>query len=126
VLAYWHHPRFTAGKYHDDAMSEPIWRALYEAKAEVVLTGHDHNYQRYVPLGPAATPDPGRGIREFVVGTGGNGRYKVKARSDGLREVANDETLGVLKLTLRWSGYDWQFVPAAGMTFTDRGSGVCH
>jgi hypothetical protein len=126
VLAYWHHPRFTAGEYADDTESEPIWRALYEAKAEVVLTGHDHNYQRYVPLGPAGAPDPGGGIREFVVGTGGHSHYSVKARSDGLREVASDQTNGVLKLTLRRGGYNWQFVPAAGMTFTDSGSGVCH
>jgi hypothetical protein len=126
VLAYWHHPRFTAGEYEDDTKSEPIWRTLYEASAEVVLTGHDHNYQRYAPLGPAGAPDPNKGIREFVVGTGGNGRYSVKARSDGFREVANDQTMGVLKLTLRRGGYNWQFVPAAGMTFTDSGSGVCH
>ena len=73
VLAYWHHPRFSAGKYDDDTTSEAIWRVLYDAKAEVVLNGHDHDYQRYAPMSPAGAVDQESGIREFVVGTGGNG-----------------------------------------------------
>jgi hypothetical protein len=126
VLAYWHHPRFSAGNYNDDTKSAAIWSALYDAKAEVVLNGHDHNYQRYAPMSPAGAVEQQSGIREFVVGTGGRGHYQLVARPDGAREAADDQTLGVLKLTLLRHSYDWQFVPEPGKTFTDRGSGVCH
>jgi acid phosphatase type 7 len=126
VLAYWHHPRFSAGKYHDDARSEPIWRALYDQSAEVVLTGHDHNYQRYAPMSSAGAVELERGIREFVVGTGGHARYPLVARPDGTREAADDQTTGVLRLTLLRNGYDWQFVSEPGKTFTDTGSAGCH
>jgi acid phosphatase type 7 len=126
VLAYWHHPRFSAGNYGDDAQSEAVWRALYEANAELVLTGHDHNYQRYVPMGPDGAVEPDRGIREIVVGTGGSGHYGLADRADAKREVADDQTFCVLKVRLLQHGYQWQFVPEAGMTFTDSGSGVCH
>ena len=126
VLAYWHHPRFSAGRYGDDTKSEAIWRVLYDAKAEVVVNGHDHNYQRYAPMSPAGAVAQEGGIREFVVGTGGNEPYELVPRPDGTREVADDLTIGVLKLTLLRHGYDWQFVSEPGKTFTDRGSGVCH
>jgi hypothetical protein len=126
VLAYWHHPRFSAGKYADDVRSQAIWRALYDANAEVVLTGHDHNYQRYAPMNPGGAVDRTRGIRQFVVGTGGNGHSPLVARLDGAREAGDDQTLGVLKLTLSRHSYDWRFVPAPGMTFTDGGRALCH
>jgi hypothetical protein len=126
VLAYWHHPRFSAGKYDDDSRSDGVWRALYDANAEIVLSGHDHNYQRYAPLSPTGVVEPGRGIREFVVGTGGAEHYEVQARKDGSREAQDEQALGVLKLTLRGGGYRWDFVPAGGTSFTDSGSGACH
>jgi Calcineurin-like phosphoesterase len=126
VLAYWHHPRFSAGEYGDDVRSEAIWRALYDANAEVVLTGHDHNYQRYAPMSPGGGVDRTRGIRQFVVGTGGNGHYPLVARIDGTREAGDDRSHGVLKLTLSRHGYGWRFIPVPGMTFTDGGFGVCH
>ena len=126
VLAYWHHPRFSAGEYHDDDKSDAIWRALYDANAELVLNGHDHNYQRYAPLSPAGGVDEDRGIREFVVGTGGMEHYRLASRADAIRQAADDATFGVLKLTLSRNAYQWQFVPEAGMGFTDTGSGVCH
>jgi Calcineurin-like phosphoesterase len=126
VLAYWHHPRFSAGKYHDDDKSDAIWRALYDANAELVLNGHDHNYQRYAPLSPAGGVEEGRGIREFVVGTGGMEHYRLAGRADATRQAADDTTFGVLKLTLSRDAYQWQFVPEPGMGFTDTGSGACH
>jgi acid phosphatase type 7 len=98
---------------------------LYNDGAEVVLNGHDHNYQRYAPMTPSGSRDHARGIREFVVGTGGKGRYSVDPSGTN-REVAQDSTFGVLKLTLRPNGYDWRFVPEAGKTFTDSGSTACH
>jgi hypothetical protein len=124
VLAYWHKPRFTAGNYSDMGEFQPFWDALYAANADVVINGHDHNYQRYVPLNPSGARDDARGLREFVVGTGGRSHYGIRA--DSRRDVADGGTYGVLKLTLRATGYAWQFVPEAGKTFTDSGSGSCH
>jgi chitodextrinase len=124
VMAYWHKPRFTAGNYSDDSSFQPFWDALYAANADVVISGHDHNYQRYVPMTPTGARDDVRGIREFVVGTGGRSHYGLRA--DSRRVVGDSTSYGVLKLTLRASGYDWQFIPEAGRTFTDSGTGACH
>jgi acid phosphatase type 7 len=124
VMAYWHKPRFTAGNYSDDSSFQPFWDALYAANADVVISGHDHNYQRYVPMTPTGARDDVRGIREFVVGTGGRSHYGLRA--DSRRVVGDSTSYGVLKLTLRASGYDWQFIPEAGRTFTDSGTGTCH
>jgi Calcineurin-like phosphoesterase len=126
VLAYSHHPRFTAGNYSDFTSEQSIWQALYDSNAELVLNSHDHNYQRYTPLRPDGVPDASRGIREFVVGMGGKNHYTLSPRTDGKREAANDTAFGVLKLTLRPDGYDWQFVPEAGATYGDSGSSSCH
>jgi hypothetical protein len=103
---------------------QPFWDELYAAGAEVVVNGHDHNYQRYAPMTPSGARDDERGIREFIVGTGGRSHYSI--RSDSRREAGDGATYGVLKLTLRENGYDWLFVPELGKTFTDAGSGTCH
>jgi acid phosphatase type 7 len=125
TAAFWHHPRFSSGNYSDNSAYQPFWQLLYDDRAEIVLNGHDHNYQRYAPMTPGGTRDDARGIREFVVGTGGKSRYAVDASGTN-REVANGSTYGVLKLTLRPNAYDWKFVPQAGQTFTDSGSTSCH
>ena len=126
TLAYWHHPRFSSGFEHgNDSTIAPFWNALYEANADVILSGHDHDYERFAPQTPTGVADASRGIREFVVGTGGRSHYvlgTLKANS----EVFNGTTYGVLKLTLSPGSYSWQFVPIAGETFTDSGSGTCH
>jgi hypothetical protein len=126
TLAYWHKPLFSSGGAHgNDLEIKPLWQALYEANADVVLNGHDHNYERFAPQTPDAAPDPARGIREFVVGTGGKSHRPIgviKANS----EVRNADAYGVLKLTLKPKGYDWQFIPEASKSFTDSGSGTCH
>jgi hypothetical protein len=104
---------------------ERLWEILYAAGVDVVLNGHDHNYQRFAPQDPKGKADPERGIREFVVGTGGRSLYPIRdpiANS----EVDNDETYGVLKLTLHPEGYEWRFKPVEGETFTDSGSARCH
>jgi chitodextrinase len=124
VLAYWHQPRFSAGHYGDSSEYRPFWDALYTAGAEVVINGHDHNYQRYAPMTPAGGRDDARGIREFVVGTGGRSHYAL--RTDSRREAGDATAYGVLALTLGPSGYEWTFVPEAGKTFRDSGSGTCH
>jgi hypothetical protein len=126
TLAYWHKPLFSSGSAHgDDPEFRAFWQALYDANAEVVVNGHDHDYERFAPQTPAAAPDAKRGIREFVVGTGGkNQRPFVAPHANS--EVRSAEGFGVLKLTLRAGSYDWQFLPEAGNTFTDSGSGSCH
>lgn len=125
TLAYWHHPRFSSGSHGSDASVQALWQALYDANADLILGGHDHNYERFAPQSPTGTADASRGIREFVVGTGGRSHYSLgtlKANS----EVFDGNTYGVLKLTLSAGSYAWQFVPVAGGTFTDSGSGSCH
>jgi hypothetical protein len=125
TLAYWHHPLFNAGEHGNEEAVRPLWEALYEAGAEVVLAGHDHNYQRYAPQDSNGESDPERGIRQFVVGTGGKNHYEIEKRLPNL-EVSNDETDGVLKLTLRVDGYSWEFIPVEGEDFRDSDAGTCH
>jgi hypothetical protein len=99
------------------------WKVLHEQGADLVINGHDHDYERFAPQNPYGLADA-NGIREFVVGTGGadqRGFATVRPNS----EVGDSKTFGVLKLTLRAGGYDWQFVPVAGATFTDSGSASC-
>jgi len=126
TLAYWHHPLFSARLGTDEPDMKPIWQALYDANADLVLVGHAHDYQRFAAQTADGVADPARGIREFVVGTGGNPTlHKIDSVELNV-EVTNDTTWGVLKLTLRNSGYDWQFIRAAGGSFTDSGSQACH
>jgi hypothetical protein len=89
----------------------------------VVLNGHDHTYERFSPQDPEQMSDP-NGIREFVVGTGGKSHYTFGAPEPN-SEVRSSGTFGILELTLRAGGYDWRFVPAAGGSFEDSGSGTC-
>jgi thiol-disulfide isomerase/thioredoxin len=125
VLAYWHHPRFSSGTKHgSQSQTAPLWQALADHGAEIVLSGHEHNYERFAPQSPSGQADPD-GIREFVVGTGGADHYPFGPPIAN-SEVRNGDTWGVLKLTLSTDGYRWQFIPAAGQTFTDSGSGRCH
>lgn len=125
TLAYFHHPLFSSGQHGNATKVRPIWNALYAANAEVVLNGHDHDYERFAPQRPDGTRDAGRGIREFVVGSGGGSHYAfgtIKPNS----QARNATTYGVLKLTLRPGSYEWRFVPEAGKTFTDSGTTGCH
>jgi len=105
-----------------------IWQALMDHGAELVLAGHDHGYQRLNPLN-ASGAMVANGIVELVVGTGGaplNNASSFAGRKPANTAVRNATTNGVLKLTLRDGGYDFQFIPIAGQTFTDSGSGSCH
>ena len=102
----------------------PLWQALYDANADLVLSGHAHNYQRFAPQDAMGAADGARGIRELVVGTGGEDHDPVSAIAN--TEVMNSTAFGVLELTLRPTSYDWQFHPVAGQTFTDSGSQACH
>ena len=124
TLAYWHHPRFSSSPYGNDTALEPFWRALYDRGADVVLVGHAHNYERFAPQAPGGANDARRGLRQFVVGTGGKSSHGF-GRVQPNSEVRRSGIYGVLKLTLRPGSYDWRFVPAAGTTFTDSGSDRC-
>jgi hypothetical protein len=125
TLAYWHHPRFSSGRYGNDARTDRLWRALYDGGADVVLTAHNHNYERFAPLDPNGHVDRARGIREFVVGTGGRSHDRFRTIAPN-SEVRDADTFGVLRLRLGAGAYSWQFVPEAKGTFTDAGSDRCH
>jgi chitodextrinase len=125
TLAYWHEPRFSSGAEHGNNSSfDPFWRDLYAAGVDVVLNGHDHEYERFAPQNPSGAADA-NGIREFVVGTGGASHYTF-ATPVANSEVRDNTSFGVLKLTLHSASYDWQFVPVAGASFTDSGTTSCH
>ncbi len=131
TVAYWHHPRFTSPSEHTNSTNmEPIWQALYDNGAEIVLSGHNHNYERFAPQTPQGASDPTRGIREFVVGSGGNGHYAFDdhVNAPPNSEKRNDFLWGVLKLTLKASGYHWDFLtqPGGELLFSDSGDGSCH
>jgi len=127
TLAYFHKALFSSGgKHGNDAAMKPLWDALYHAGADVVLNGHDHDYERFAPQDPDGKADPNHGIREFVVGSGGKNSHRTMGIAKPQSEVRNDDTFGVLKLTLHAKGYDWEFVPEAGKKFSDSGSGTCH
>lgn len=122
TLAYWHHPRFSfsTGSGGTAAVG-PLWDLLYEAGADVVLNGHSHNYQRWRQQDPDGTPDPGRGIREFVVGTGGASLYAIPGGNwPANLVVAQADSFGILRIALKAERYRWAWVTAAGQpTFED-------
>ena len=123
TLAYWHHPRFSSADRHGGSpATAAFWAALYQAGADVVLSGHDHVYERFAPQTPSARPAPGRGIRAFVVGTGGAGLYGFREPQPNSRvRVAK---YGLLALTLGRGRYSWRFL-AAGGGVSDSGSARC-
>jgi parallel beta-helix repeat protein len=127
TLAYWHKPLFTSGVHGGDAETpsfKSFWDVLYKNGVDVVLNGHDHDYERFAPQNPIGQADAAHGIREFVVGTGGK---TLRAFGTVLpnSELRNSNTFGVLKMTLQAGSYSWAFVPVAGQTFTDSGTANC-
>ena len=124
TLAYYHIPVFSSGGRANNNMKQ-IYTLLYNNNVEIVLNGHDHIYERFAPQDPNGLADPLRGIREFIVGTGGANHTSI-ATIQPNSEVRNVDTFGALKLTLHPDGYDWQFMPVLGKTFSDLGSAFCH
>jgi hypothetical protein len=124
TLAYWHHPRFSSGLHGSDAAYRVFWRTLYDADADLVLSGHDHEYERYAPQDPEGVLDLERGLRQFVVGTGGKDLRPFVAPTPN-SEVRLSQHHGVLRLWLRDAGYDWEFVNEQGIVL-DAGSAPCH
>jgi chitodextrinase len=124
TLAYWHIPLFSSGG-RANSNSRPFWDQLYAADADLILAAHDHTYERFAPQRPDGTRDTSRGIREFIVGTGGANHTSFVTTAAN-SEVRNSATFGVMLLTLHPSSYDWYFKPEAGKTFTDSGTTACH
>jgi hypothetical protein len=125
TLAYWHHPRFSSGGAGNTAAVAPLFTDLYNAGADVVLSGHDHDYERFAPQTPAQVADSAKGVTQFIVGTGGKSLKPFNgAQRNSL--VRNSSTYGVLRMTLHPKSYDFKFVPEAGKTFTDSGTVACH
>ena len=125
TLAYFHHPLFASGPNGNHPQMRPLWQALYDFGVDVVLSAHDHLYERYAPQTPQGVADPVRGIRQFVVGTGGHSLTHFVAVQPN-SEVRSNQAFGVLKMELGGDGYTWEFRPVVGGRFSDSGSGTCH
>ena len=125
TLVYFHHPRFSSGRHGNHYQMQRVWDILYEFRADVVVSGHDHLYERFAPQDPDGRLDPKRGIRQFTVGTGGAPLYEF-ARIQPNSERRDNQAHGVIKLTLGDRSYGWEFVPVAGNTFTDSGTDDSH
>lgn len=124
TLAFWHHPLFTSGFHKANPAVAPLWKALEEAGAEIVIAGHDHHYESFAPQNSVGVADP-RGLRQFIVGNGGRSLFPA------LFSVANsqkryDTGFGVIRLALGDGAYQWRFIPVKPGDFSDSGTGVCH
>ncbi|MDX6677483.1 MAG: acid phosphatase type 7 [Solirubrobacteraceae bacterium] len=127
TLAYFHEPYWTTKSMHDRMTALRPWiELLYDAGADVVLQAHNHVYERFAPQDPADRRDDARGLVAFTVGTGGRSHYAFSGDAAPNSLVRNADTYGVLKLVLAQDGYDFAFVPQAGRSFSDSGSGRCH
>jgi hypothetical protein len=128
TLAYWHLPVFSSGPHGNEKQTTrhmlDVWQLLYEFGADVIVNGHDHIYERFAPQDPKGKLDP-KGIRQFVVGTGGAGAYEFRKVLPN-SEVRSNKSYGVLKLTLRPTEYTWEFVSGAGEQLQDIGTGQCN
>lgn len=125
VMAVWHHPRYSSGSHGNSRKVRPLMKLLYDAGAEIVVNGHDHIYERFAPARPDGRPDPTGGIRQFIVGTGGGGRYALRPQTAVNSVVRDNSSYGVLRLDLDESGYAWRFLRVDGRP-GDAGTGTCH
>jgi hypothetical protein len=128
IVAYGHHALYSSGVFRKHAIHPelvPFWEDLYAAHADLMLVGHEHSYERFAPQDPEGHLDFTRGIREIVAGTGGRS-HDLLGFAVANSEVRNYDTYGVLKVVLMPHAYAWEFIPEAGHTFKDSGSGICH
>lgn len=125
ILAFWHHPVFSSGGHGNNKNMLEAWKMLAAAKADIVLTGHDHDYERFTPLDANGDKGEKYGIRSFVVGTGG-AKSTPMFLPKGTTEIRDNSTHGVLKLSLHEKSFEWEFIPVPGQDFSDKGTGVCH
>jgi hypothetical protein len=123
TVAFWHHPRFSSGEHGDDVDVAPFWEMLHDAHAELVINGHDHDYERFAPMDPSGAVERPGGIREIVIGTGGAELRGFPRAAPG-SEFRQAGTWGVLRLTLHPLNYTWEFLPVSGQ-IADAGSTPC-
>jgi len=126
TLALWHEPLYTSYPGGPTTSVQPFWQILYNAGADLVINGHIHNYERFAPQDPNGNLDLTRGIREIIVGTGGEYTGCGTASPVANSQKLICDTNGVIKLTLHPTSYDWQLIPIAGETATDSGTTSCH
>ncbi|SOD02207.1 3',5'-cyclic AMP phosphodiesterase CpdA [bacterium JGI 053] len=125
TLVAMHRPRFSSGKHGDSERVKDAFRAMYDGGVDVLLSGHDHLYERFAPQDPDGRADPRRGVRQFVVGTGGAPLYSFRETIHRNSEAHQNDVHGVLRVVFHPDGYDWEFV-GVGAAFSDKGHGECH
>jgi acid phosphatase type 7 len=126
TLAYFQHPLYASGSGYDSPKVKPIWHILYDHDADVVLSGHAHRYERFAPITPEGARSSAKGIRQFIVGTGGAPGGNLNGPKDPNVQAKKIGAPGVLKLHLGSDFYHWKFVPVAGRNYTDSGKARCH
>src|SRR5215211_2324411 len=126
TLAYFHHPLYASGSNYDSPKVKPFWHILYNHHAEVILSGHAHRYERFARITPSGERSSARGIRQFIVGTGGKLGGAQKGPDEPRVQAKKIGAPGVLKLDLGSGFYQWKFVPVAGRNYTDSGRARCH
>jgi Calcineurin-like phosphoesterase/Glycosyl hydrolase family 99/Iron/zinc purple acid phosphatase-like protein C len=124
VLAYWHRPRFSSGTHGNAIDQDALWRILAVAHADVVLSGHDHDYERFTPMNADAEADS-EGVTQFVVGTGGASHYKFH-NPESTSTVRITGRNGVLRMQLAAEAFSWQFIEAQNGNVLDSGDASCH
>lgn len=126
TIAMWHKGRYSSGHDGDNTFMQPMWADLYNAGVEILLSGHSHDYERFAPQDASGHLDESRGVRQFIVGTGGAFFTGLGTSIDANSQAHQNDTYGVLQLTLRSGAYDWKFLPEAGKTYSDSGTTSCH
>jgi len=126
TLAYFHHPLYASGNTYDSPKVKPFWHMLYNHHAEVILNGHAHRYERFARITPSGERSSARGIRQFIVGTGGAPGGSQKGPDEPRVQAKKVDAFGVLKLDLGSGFYQWKFVPVEGRNYTDSGRARCH
>jgi hypothetical protein len=124
TLAYWHIPLFSSGGRAGSG-TRPLWSLLYAARADLILNGHDHIYERFAPQTPAGAADPTNGITQITVGTGGSNHTSIVSIAAN-SVVRNNNTYGVLRVTLHSTSFSWAYQRVAGGSFADSGTTACH
>lgn len=123
-LAYWHHPVITSGPNGDNPHMRSMWKLMAQQRVDVVMSGHDHLFERFAPMNGELSAAPAGGVRLFIAGTGGSRPYTSVSGRSGSEVRAS--VWGVLKLTLRSADYEWQFMSVPGTNFHDAGTDRCH
>jgi len=125
TLAFWHHPAYSSGGHGNNENMKAAWKILAQARADIVLSGHDHDYERFAPMDENGDKDEKNGIRNFIVGTGG-AKLTPMFLPKSTTEIRDNSSNGVLKLTLHEKSYEWEFIPVSGASFSDKGQSSCH